>query len=177
MPRPPSERVEEGYAIWSTEAERNDTRTAQIMGMSQETVSYWHRTYRWDERYLAEMQPNGEYMTGLARAGIRTALPGMVGRLRHIVEGRKPVYDETGKQIDETWVSSDRDAIQAAKLLAQIGFENGAGQDSPSVEASSWMPEDSSPALPEGDNRAKLSAIINATYRAANTRAKPGKRR
>ena len=53
MPRPPSDRVDEGFEIWSTEAERNDTRTAELMGLPQSTVSYWHRTYRWDERYLA----------------------------------------------------------------------------------------------------------------------------
>ena len=52
MPRPPSDRVEEGFEIWSTEAERNDTKTAELMGVPQSTVSYWHRTYRWDERYL-----------------------------------------------------------------------------------------------------------------------------
>ena len=176
MPRPPSDRVDEGYLIWSTEAERNDTRTAQIMGVPQETVSYWHRTYRWDERYLSEIQPNGEYLTGLARAGIRTSLPGMVARLRHIVEAKKPIYSDAGQQIDETWASSDRDAIQAAKLLAQIGFEDGAAQEVSLPDAMPWTPQENTPALPEGDTRARLNAIINANYRAASSRTKPGRR-
>ena len=51
MPRPPSDRVDEAFEIWATIAERNDTRTAQQMGIAQETVSYWHRKYGWDERW------------------------------------------------------------------------------------------------------------------------------
>ena len=45
MPRPPFDRVEEGFTIWSTEAERNDTRTAEWMGLSLATISLaraWH---------------------------------------------------------------------------------------------------------------------------------------
>jgi hypothetical protein len=37
--------VEEGFTIWSTEAERNDTRTAEWMGLSLATISLaraWH---------------------------------------------------------------------------------------------------------------------------------------
>src|SRR3954471_23088496 len=134
MPRPPSDRVEEGFQIWSTEAGRNDTKTAQLMGLSQETVSYWHRTYGWDARYFSVLQPDGELFAGLARAHIRAILPAAAERLRQIVEAKKPVYNDQGEQIDETWASSDRDAIQAAKLLTQYGFEGGAGQDSLALE-------------------------------------------
>ena len=51
------------------------------------------------------------------------------------MEAKKPVYNEQGEPIGETWASSDRDAIQAAKLLTQYGFEGGAGQDSIALEA------------------------------------------
>ena len=131
MPRPPSERVDEAFEIWSTEAERNDTRTAELMGLPQSTVSYWHRTYGWDQRYLAFIQPDGDVFAGVARAEIRAALPAIVTRLRHIVEARKPVYNEAGEPIGEVYASQDRDAIQAAKLLSQVGFEGGAGEDRP----------------------------------------------
>src|SRR6188472_2726560 len=117
MPRPPSDRVDEAFEIWSTEAERNDTRTAELLGVPQSTVSYWHRTYGWDERYLCVVQPDGELLAGVARAEIRAALPAVVTRLRCIVEARKPVFDAQGEPIGETRAASDRDAVQAAKLL------------------------------------------------------------
>ena len=150
MPRPPSDRVDEGFRIWSTEANRNDTKTAAIMGLSQETVSYWHRTYGWDARYLTVLQPDGELFAGLARAHIRAILPAVAERLRAIVEAKKPVYNDQGEPIGETWASSDRDAIQAAKLLTQYGFEGGAGQDSIALEAQA-MPSTVLPRHPAFD--------------------------
>ena len=52
------------------------------MGLPQSTVSYWHRTYGWDERYLSFIQPDGDVFAGVARAEIRAALPAIVTRLR-----------------------------------------------------------------------------------------------
>ena len=135
MPRSPSERVDEAFEIWSTEGGRNDTRTAQLLGLPQSTVSYWHRTYDWDQRYLAFIQPDGDVFAGVARAEIRSTLPAVVTRLRHIVEARKPIFNDQGEPIGEVYASQDRDAIQAAKLLTQYGFEGGAGQDSPVFDA------------------------------------------
>src|SRR5262245_23505601 len=135
MPRPPSERVEEGFRIWSTEANGNDTQTAKLMGIPQETVSYWHRTYGWDQPYQAMMQPGGELRAAVARTKIRAGLPAVAERLLAIVQGKKPVYNADGEQIGETWASTDRDAVQAAKLLAQFGFEGGAGQDTIILDA------------------------------------------
>src|SRR5918995_267808 len=80
MPSPPSDRVDEAFEIWSTEADRNDTRTAELMGLPQSTVSYWHRTYRWDERYLTFIRPDGELMASVALAGIRAGLPAVTQR-------------------------------------------------------------------------------------------------
>jgi hypothetical protein len=179
MPRPPSDRIEEGFQIWSTEAERNDTRTAALMGLPQTTVSYWRRTYGWDERYLAFIQPDGEVFAGLARTEIRAALPAVVARLRHIVEERTPIYNEQGEQIGEVYASQDRDAIQAAKILSQVGFEGGAGQDHVVFEAQSFvMPEVREPEGEESleDLRKRASAMIEATVQSVNTRPKRGKR-
>src|SRR4051794_23326677 len=97
MPRPPSDRVEEGFRIWSTEASRNDTKTATLMGLSQETVSYWHRTYEWDRRYVAELHQQGEIAASLARAQMRALLPVGVERLRHIISERKTVFNAQGE--------------------------------------------------------------------------------
>jgi len=173
MPRPPSDRVDEAFEIWSTEADRNDTKTAELMGLPQSTVSYWHRTYGWDQHYLAFIQPDGDVFAGVARAEIRAVLPAVVTRLRHIVEARKPVYNEQGELIGEVYASQDRDAIQAAKLLSQYGFEGGAGQDSTIFDAHAVV-------LPEArttdgeqsvaDLKRQVSAMIEATVASVNTR-------
>jgi hypothetical protein len=180
MPRPPSERVEEGFAIWSTEAERNDTRTAELMGLPQSTVSYWHRTYGWDQRFLAFIQPDGDVYAGVARAEIRSALPAIVQRLRFIVEARKPVYNEAGEPIGDVYASQDRGAIQAAKLLTQYGFEGGAGQDSPIFDAHAVMlPEVRTPDGEESvaDLKRNVSALIEATVQSVNTRPSHSRKR
>ena len=179
MPRPPSERVDEAFELWSTEAGRNVTRTAELMGLPQSTASYWHRTYNWDQRYLAFIRPDGDVFAGVARAEIRSALPAIVQRLRHIVEARKPVYNEAGEPIGEVYASQDRDAIQAAKLLTQYGFEGGAGQDSPIFEAHAVvLPEVRTPDREESvaDLKRNVSALIEATVQSVNTRPKQGRR-
>src|SRR5215208_5718918 len=180
MPRPPSDRVDEAFEMWSTEAERNDTRTAELMGVPQSTVSYWHRTYNWDQRYLAFIQPDGDVFAGVARAEIRATLPAIVTRLRSIVETRKPVYNDQGELIGEVYASQDRDAIQAAKLLSQYGFEGGAGQDSPVYDAHAVVfPEvrtaDGEESL--ADVKRSVSALIEATVQSVNTRPSHSRKR
>ena len=180
MPRPPSERVDEAFEIWSTEADRNDTKTAELMGLPQSTVSYWHRTYGWDQRYLAFIQPNGDVFAGVARAEIRAALPAIVTRLRSIVEARKPVYNEAGELIGEVYASQDRDAIQAAKLLTQYGFEGGAGRDIPVFNAHAVvLPEVRTPDGEESvaDLKRNVSAMIEATVQSVNTRPSHSRKR
>ena len=149
------------------------------MGLPQSTVSYWHRTYGWDQRYLAFIQPDGDVFAGVARAEIRSTLPAVVTRLRHIVEARKPVYNDQGEPIGEVYASQDRDAIQAAKLLTQYGFEGGAGQDSPIFDAHAVvLPEVRTPDGEESvaDLKKQVSAMIEATVQSVNTRPKQGRR-
>jgi hypothetical protein len=187
MPRPPSDRVEEGFLLWSTRAERNDTRTAELLGVPQSTVSYWHRTYGWDERYFRLVQPDGDLLAGVARSEIRSVLPLVVMRLRSIVAGRKPVFNAQGEQIGETWQASDRDAVQAAKLLAQYGFEGGAGMDSTIIDVHPVaLPESTEEPLeriePQGELsvaelRQRASAMIEATVQAVNTRPSQSRKR
>jgi hypothetical protein len=179
MPRPPSDRVDEGFAIWSTEAERNDTRTAELMGVSQSTVSYWHRTYRWDERYLTVIQPDGQLMAGVALAGMRAGLPAVTERLLHIVTAKKPVYDADGNQSGEVYASQDRDAIQAAKLLAQYGLSGYVEDRLPgSIEAKVGMSsmEEILAVANAGDAHAAACMILEATVAETNTRVTRGKR-
>ena len=90
--------LRKAFEIWATEAGRNDTRTAELIGVPQSTVSYWHRTYGWDERYLSIVQPDGELLAGVARSEIRAALPAVVVRLRSIVEDRKPIFNARGSR-------------------------------------------------------------------------------
>jgi hypothetical protein len=180
MSRPPSERIDEAFEIWATDGDRNDTRTAELMGLPQSTVSYWHRTYAWDQRYLAFIQPDGDVFAGVARAEIRSALPAIVTRLRHIVEARKPVFNAAGEPIGEVYASQDRDAIQAAKLLSQYGFEGSAGQDSPIFEAHAVvLPEVRTPDGEESvaDLKRNVSAMIEATVLSVNTRTNHSRKR
>jgi hypothetical protein len=180
MPRPPSDRVDEGFELWSTEAERNDTKTAELMGLSQSTVSYWHRTYHWDERYLSLLRPQAEVMVGVALATIRASLPAMTTRLLQIVTATKPVYDADGHLIGETYTSQDRDAIQAAKLLAQYGLAESVYDRLPTaIEAQVSLPpraEQDLEAMSLGELRAHASRMLEATIQAVNTRPKRGRR-
>jgi hypothetical protein len=186
MPRPPSDRVNEAFEIWSTEAERNDTKTAELMGVPQSTVSYWHRTYGWDARYLAMIRPDGEIMAGVALAMVRAGMPAVTQRLLHITTAKKPVYDADGKPSGETYAAQDRDAIQAAKLLAQYGLTDRPVEGWPvSFEAQVQMPaaeEQDRVALRSGELsvtelRAEASRMIEATVQAVNTRPVRGRKR
>jgi hypothetical protein len=181
MSRSPSDQVEEGFHIWSTEAERNDTRTAELMGRSQSTISYWHRTYRWDERYLSFVQPDAELMVGVGVAAMRAAVPAVTQRLVHIVTAKKPVYDEEGQRIGEVYAAQDRDAIQAAKLLYQHALSDSPRDGWPraieaQVQVSPWegrSVEEMSPA----EVTAAACRVIEETVHAADTRPSRSRKR
>jgi hypothetical protein len=186
MPRPPSDRVDEAFEIWSTEAERNDTRTADLMGVPQSTVSYWHRTYRWDERYLTLIQPDGEVMVRVGLAAMRAGMPMVTQRLLHIATAKKTVYDADGTPIGEVYAAQDRDAIQAAKLLTQYGLTDRPADDwSGALEARVHIPsyEERNQAAPSkgepsiAELRAQASRMIEATVQAVNTRPVRGGKR
>ena len=177
MPRPPSERVEEGFQVWSTDGDRNDTKTAALMGLPQATVSYWKRTYHWHARYLELLGPESDWLASLARAQIRAALPAVTERLQAIVSAKKPVFNAQGEQVGETWASSDRDAVQAAKLLTQYGLEGGAGQDLPVIEAQAAVSRHTpTQALAAMSPEEQAIAILEANFAAANTRIQRGRR-
>ena len=178
MPRPPSERVDEAFELWSTEAERNDTRTAEIMGLPQSTVSYWHRTYGWDYATWPSSSQTGRSLPGWHEPRSAPRYP-RSSAPRLIVEARKPVYNDKGEPIGEVYASQDRDAIQAAKVLSQYGFEGGAGQDSPIFDAhAAVVPEvrtsDGEESLAELKKHAV--AMIEATVDSVNIRPSRSKR-
>jgi hypothetical protein len=179
MPRPPSDRVEQGFTIWSTEADRNDTRTAELMGVPQSTVSYWHRTYHWDERYLTFNQSDGQLMAGVALAGMRAGLPAVTARLLHIATAKTPVFDAAGQPIGEVYAAQDRDAIQAAKLLVQYGLGDPPAAGWPGAIAAQGgiTPEEIRAALHDGDVGAAASRIIEATVQASYDRPPRSPRR
>jgi hypothetical protein len=179
MPRLPSERVEEGFQIWATDAGRNDTKTAELMGLAQETVSYWHRTYGWDARFLALIAPDAEEAVQLTRAALRTMLPATVNRLAHIITARTPVTNAQGEIIGETWAASDRDAIQALKLFYQYAFEGvpERGLRPPVLDPSPLRPalrDDKELSL--GQLQKHTSELLEAEYHSVNTRIRRGPR-
>src|SRR5262245_44054714 len=171
MPRPPSERVEEGFQLWSSEGECNDTKTGELMGVPQETVSYWKRTYHLHERYLSLMGPQSEHWAALARAEMRAILPAAAVRLRAIDSATTPIYNAEGEKIGETWASSDRDAVQAAKLLAQYALEGGAGQDTTIIDVPSMLaPHARGEAFAAMSAQDQAIAILEDNVAAVNTR-------
>src|SRR5829696_6054144 len=124
MARPSSDRVDEAFTIWATIAERNDTRTAQQMGVAQETVSYWHRKYGWDERWQEAMDTGVEVAVRQARQMMRSATPLIARRLLDIIGGERPLLTRDGSpQLDRDGNvimvrgGTDKDVINAAKLM------------------------------------------------------------
>src|SRR5688572_1881618 len=124
MARPPSDRVDEAFEIWATIGERNDTRTAQQLGVAQETVSYWHRTYGWDERWQEAMATGAEMAVRQARQMMRQATPLIAQTLLDIIGGERPLLKRDGSpQLDTDGKvimvrgGTDKDVINAAKLL------------------------------------------------------------
>jgi hypothetical protein len=188
MPRLPSDRIDEAFAIWSTEAERNDTRTAQQLGVAQETVSYWHRKYGWDERWQEETAGAAERASRQGRQMMRLATPLITRRLLDIIAGERPLLKADGSPHLDTEGNvimvrggNDKDAINAAKLMLSynLGDPRTASYDPdpdpvidvPYASAATVMPppsEDEPQTLQE--LKASVSAMIEATVQSVNTR-------
>jgi hypothetical protein len=195
MPRPPSDRVDEAFEIWSTQAERNDTRTAQQLGVAQETVSYWHRKYGWDERWQEVTAAEAERASRLGRQMMRRATPLIAQRLLAIIGGERPLLKRDGSpQLDHDGNvimvrgGNDKDAINAAKLLLSynLGDPRTAHYepdpdpviDVPYATVATVMPptsEDEPQTLQE--LKAGVSALIEATVQSVNTRPSRSRKR
>lgn len=173
MPLHPPERIEEAFQNWSTEADRNDTRTAELLGLPQTTVSYWRRTHRWDERFLATRQDEADRAARLALAQMRAGMPVVAERILAIATARRPVLDAEGRKTGEVYASQDRDAIQAAKLLVQYGLDEHLGDGVPqAMKAAVAVPlqEEDLAALSVGELRVEACRLIEETAQAVNTR-------
>jgi hypothetical protein len=195
MPRPPSDRVDEAFEIWSTEAERNDTRTAQQLGVAQETVSYWHRKYGWDERWQEVTAAEAERASRQGRQMMRLATPLIARRLLDIIGGERPLLKRDGSpQLDPAGNviivrgGTDKDAINAAKLLLsyKLGDPRTAHNepdpdpiiDVPFASAATFSPptsEDESQTLAE--LKGSVQALIEATVQSVNTRPSRSRKR
>jgi hypothetical protein len=178
MSHHPPQLIEEAFQIWSTAAGRNDTRTAALLGLPQTTVSSWRRTHRWDARDLATRQDEADRAARHALAQMRAGMPVVAERLLAIATARRPVLDAEGRKTGAVYASQDRDAIQAAKLLAQYGLDERLGDGLPeAIEAQVSFPlrEEDLAALSVGELRAETGRMIEATAQAVNTR--PSRRR
>jgi hypothetical protein len=195
MPRPPSERIDEAFEIWATTAERNDTRTAQQMGIAQETVSFWHRKFDWDARWQEMTATGAEMAVRQARQMMRQATPVIVHRLLDIIGGERPMLKRDGSphldpdgNVIMIRGSQDKDAVNAAKLLLAYNLgdpRTAAYEPDPDpvidvayASAATVMPpgsEDEPPTLAE--LRAQVSAMIEATVQSVNTRPSRSRKR
>jgi hypothetical protein len=195
MARPPSDRVDEAFEIWATTAERNDTRTAQQLGVAQETVSYWHRKYGWDERWLEVTAAEAERASRLGRQMMRLATPLIAQTLLNIIGGQRPLLKRDGSQQLDTdgkvimvRGGTDKDVINAAKLLLSynLGDPRTAHYEpdpDPVIDvayasAASFPPpgsEDEPQSLPE--LKASVQALIESTIQSVNTRPSRSRKR
>jgi hypothetical protein len=195
MPRPPSDLVDKAFEIWSTTAERNDTRTAQQLGIAQETVSYWHRKYDWDARWQEVTGAEAEMAVRQARQMMRQATPLIARRMLDIIGGERPLLKRDGSpQLDKegkvitVWGGTDKDAVNAAKLLLayNLGEPRTATYepdpdpviDVPYASGATVMPstsEDEPQTLEE--LRAQAVAMIEATVQSVNTRPSRSRKR
>jgi hypothetical protein len=196
MPRPPSDRVDEAFEIWATIAERNDTRTAEQLGVAQETVSYWHRKYGWDERWQEAMDTGAEMAVRQARQMMRQATPLIARTLLNIIGGERPLLKRDGTpQLDPDGnvimvrSGTDKDAVNAAKLLLSynLGDPRTAHYDpEPDRPMGSVLPatytmggEVHDPETPEelAALKASVSDLIEATVQSVNTRPSRSRKR
>jgi hypothetical protein len=128
MPRPPSDRVEEGFQIWSTAGARKATATARILGVPASTVRYWQRAYGWRERDRAGREADAEVAARAALQAVQRASPDVVRKLLWLCVGEKPLRNRQGQIVSEDGepvmvpVASNRDAVRAAQLLLGSGL-------------------------------------------------------
>jgi hypothetical protein len=128
MPRTPSDRVEEGFRIWSTVGARNATQTARILGMSPSTVRYWQRTYGWEARDRAAREADADAAARAALRAVQRATPDVVRKLLWLCVGEKPLRNRQGQIVYEDGqpvmvpAASTRDAVHAGKVLLSSGL-------------------------------------------------------
>jgi hypothetical protein len=169
------DRAERAFQVWAGEANRSDEKTAELTGIPRRTIAYYRKQYHWGERWLGLNEAEARMAVAIAQAEIRGNLPLVARRLHEIAGGRRPVRDAQGREIGQAYVSSDKDAVQAAKLIFQYGLDERSRGVEPPIEVPyHFPPDDENESL--ASLRARTSAMLEATVASVNTRAKRGRR-
>ena len=156
---------------------RDTAKTAELSGIPARTIRYYAARDGWAERWLAEADPEAATMAAIARAEIRGNLPAVVRRLVVIAAGTRPVRDETGRVVGEAFAASDKDAIQAGKLLLQYGLGEGIARGvEPLLDVPSRLALPHDAGAGPSSAFAQASAILAAKIAGTNTRKARGPR-
>lgn len=183
MARPRNEKVDEAFVIWAGEADRDDTKTAELVGVPVRTLQYWRSTYAWEQRYISELGPAAELSAIQTRQMLRMAGPAMARRMLAILAEQRPLRNAIGDIILNegqpimVYASKDSDAVQAAKVIAILGI----GEETPTLGSSPYEarytvpPEPPPPDPGEEENigalRNRAVAMLEETVASVNTRA------
>jgi hypothetical protein len=159
-------------------------------------VSYWHRTYGWNERWHEAMAAEAEQASWQGRQMMRLATPLIAQTLLAIIGGERPLLTRDGTpQLDTDGKvimvrgGTDKDAINAAKLMLayNLGDPRTAHYEpEPDRPLGSVLPatytlagELHDPETPEelAALKARVSELIEATVQAVNTRPRRSRKR
>jgi hypothetical protein len=173
----------EVYQVWAYRAGQNDHETARLTGIPRRSISYHHVSEGWADRYIHDHFGLSEQDVTLARIDMRALLKeGMRDRLRSVVLDKEPVLDAKGNPVLDAdgepvmrWRSSDRDAINAMRIVAQYSLDPARDRDIATPLPAQFR------VLPSTDDPLSLQEeairILETNAQSANTRIKRGQRR
>ena len=176
MPKATEEDIERIFLVWAGEGEQDDSRTAELCGIPRTTVGYYKRTRDWPARFLSVAGPDSEVAANTGRAMMRYGIPIVARRLLAIVGQQIEIENPETGEVRKIWASEDRDAVNAAKVLAAYGLGQPTAQDATglgAIPAESWVKSE----VPEGEEtieqlRQRAAAMIEATVASVNTRTR-----
>ena len=183
------------FIVWAAEGEQDTGKTAEITGIPRRTIQFWMKRDDWRGQWLAHGAPEAERAAQQGRQMMRHAMPVVAKRLLSIIGAQTQLRGPFGDLLTDAdgapligWASSDRDAVQAAKLLALYGLGSPLSQtdvsDGGVLNASYTVPSEALSAEPPEPGtesvaqlRAAASAAIESTVSAVNTRVSTRGRR
>lgn len=179
------------FSVFCSDGEQDTGKTAEITGISRRTIQYWAKRDDWRGQWLTIGAPEAERAALQGKTMMRHGMPLVARRLLSIVGDLAPLRTSLGAIITDanghpimTWSSSDRDAVQAAKLLAlyALGTPLSATEvgDSSILTASYSMANDPEPETGDesvADLRRMASAMLEETVQSVNTRVSSSNRR
>lgn len=184
-------RRQNAFVLWCGEGEQNADKTAALCGVSRRTIYSWMKADEWRARWISATGPEAEAAAQQGKQMMRAAIPMLARRLIHIIGGEKPFRNLQGEIVRDSegnpimvWASDDKDAVQAAKLMALYGLGSplSVTEVGDTSILANYSTKEQMPDIPLGEQsfeqlRAEVSQAIEATVSAVNTRTSSSKNR